>query len=143
MVIEAIPDGAVLVDGPNIAAIGSRTEIVGAYPDVRVRAHRGILTPGLVNAHAHLQYTDFDDLALTGKPFPEWIAMVTARRSTFDDAAWQSSARRGIHLALSSGTTAVADVVTDAAVLPTLARSGLAGTAYLEAVFIDAPAWGE
>jgi cytosine/adenosine deaminase-related metal-dependent hydrolase len=143
MVTEAIPDAAVLVDGPNIAAIGPRTEIVAAYPDARVRAHRGILTPGLVNAHAHLQYTDFDDLASTGKPFPEWIAMVTARRSTFDDAAWQSSARRGIHLALSSGTTAVADVVTDPAVLPTLARSGLAGTAYLEAVFIDAPAWGE
>jgi cytosine/adenosine deaminase-related metal-dependent hydrolase len=108
-----------------------------------VRAHRGVLTPGLVNAHAHLQYTDFADLASTGKPFPEWIAMVAARRSTFDDAAWQSSTRRGIHLALSSGTTAVADIVTDPAVLPTLARSGLAGTAYLEALFLDSAAWAQ
>ncbi|MDX6229253.1 MAG: aminodeoxyfutalosine deaminase [Frankiales bacterium] len=143
MVSEPVPDGAVLVDGASIAAIGPRTEIVAAHPDARLRQHRGVLTPGLVNAHAHLQYTDFHDLASTGKPFPEWIAMVAARRSTFDAAAWQSSARRGIHLALSSGTTAVADIVTDPAVLPTLARSGLAGTAYLEALFLDSAAWDE
>jgi cytosine/adenosine deaminase-related metal-dependent hydrolase len=141
MVTEAIADGAVLVDGANIAAVGPRTEIVAAHPDARLREHRGVLAPGLVNSHAHLQYTDFNDLASTGKPFPEWLAMVAARRSTFDDAAWQSSARRGIHLALSSGTTAVADIVTDPAVLPTLARSGLAGIAYLEALFLDHSGW--
>ncbi|MDX6201154.1 MAG: aminodeoxyfutalosine deaminase [Frankiales bacterium] len=141
IVSEAIPDGAVLVDGASIAAIGPRDDVLAAHPAARVREHRGVLTPGLVNAHAHLQYTDFADLASTGKPFPEWIAMVAARRSTFDDAAWQSSARRGIHLALSSGTTAVADIVTDPAVLPTLARSGLAGTAYLEALFLDSAGW--
>ena len=138
---EAVRDGAVLVDGAHVAAVGPRAEILADNPGVRVREHRGILTPGLVNAHAHLQYTDFHDLASTGKPFPEWLAMVAARRSTFDDAAWQSSTRRGIHLALSSGTTAVSDIVTDPAVLPTLARSGLAGTAYLEGLFLDAAGW--
>jgi aminodeoxyfutalosine deaminase len=143
MVGEAIVDGAVLLDGAAIAAVGTRHEIVARHPEVRMRRHRGILTPGLVNAHAHLQYTDFADLASTGKPFPEWLAMVAARRATFDDAAWQSSTRRGIHLALRSGTTAVADIVTDAAVLPTLARSGLAGTAYLEGLFLDADRWAE
>ena len=143
MVAEPIPDGAVLVEGAAIAAVGRRAELLAAHPGVRLREHRGVLTPGLVNAHAHLQYTDFNDLASTGKAFPEWIAMVAARRSTFDDAAWQSSARRGIHLAIRSGTTAVADIVTDPAVLPTLARSGLAGTAYLEALFLDSKAWDE
>jgi cytosine/adenosine deaminase-related metal-dependent hydrolase len=141
MTAPPIADGAVLVDGASIAAFGSRVDVVAGHPDVRVRGHRGILTPGLVNAHAHLQYTDFADLASTGKPFPEWLAMVAERRSTFDDAAWQSSTRRGIHLALRSGTTAVADIVTDPAVLPTLARSGLAGTAYLEGLFLDADGW--
>jgi cytosine/adenosine deaminase-related metal-dependent hydrolase len=143
MSADAIPDGAVLVDGASVAAVGPREQVLADNPGVRVRAHRGILTPGLVNAHAHLQYTDFHDLASTGKPFPEWLAMVAARRSTFDDAAWQSSTRRGIHLALSTGTTAVADIVTDPAVLPTLARSGLAGTAYLEGLFLDEAGWAE
>lgn len=138
---EAIHDGAVLVDGAAIAAVGPRAHVLADNPGVRVRVHRGLLTPGLVNAHSHLQYTDFNDLASTGKPFPEWLAMVAARRATFDDAAWQSSARRGIHLAIRSGTTAVADIVTDPAVMPTLARSGLAGTAYLEGLFMDAPGW--
>lgn len=138
-----ILDGAVLLEGNTIAAVGTRADLLALAPDARLREHRGILTPGLVNAHAHLQYSDFHDLALTGKPFPEWIAMVAARRSTFDDAQWQSSARRGIHEAITHGTTAVADIVTDPAVLPVLTRSGLAGTAYLEALFLDAPAWDE
>jgi cytosine/adenosine deaminase-related metal-dependent hydrolase len=69
--------------------------------------------------------------------------MVAARRSTFDDAQWQSSARRGIHEAITHGTTAVADIVTDPAVLPVLARSGLAGTAYLEALFLDHEGWSQ
>ena len=139
---EAIPDGAVLVDGATVAAVGHASRCSRDNPGVRVRAHRGILTPGLVNAHAHLQYTDFNDLASTGKPFPEWIAMVAARRSTFDDAAWQSSARRGIHLAIRSGTTAVADIVTDPAVLPTLARSAASpGRPTSRALFLDAPGW--
>jgi aminodeoxyfutalosine deaminase len=141
MATEAIADGAVLIDGATVAAVGSRADLLAAHPEARVREHRGVLMPGLVNGHAHLQYTDFADLAGTGKPFPEWLSMVAARRSTFDDAAWQSSTRRGIHLALSTGTTAVSDIVTDAAVLPTLARSGLAGTAYLEALLLDADAW--
>src|SRR5947209_2715974 len=138
---EPIRDGAVLLDGDRVAAVGRRADL--ETDGIRVRQHRGVLTPGLVNAHAHLQYSDFNDLASTGKPFPEWIAMVAARRSTFDDAQWQSSARRGIHEAITHGTTAVADIVTDPAVLPVLARSGLAGTAYLEALFLDTAGWAE
>ena len=143
MLSPPIAGGAVLVDGNTVAAVGTRAEVLADAPGARVREHRGILTPGLVNAHAHLQYTDFNDLASTGKPFPEWLSMVAGRRAEFDDAAWQSSTRRGVHLALSSGTTAVADIVTDPAVLPTIARSGLAGTAYLEGLFLDEPGWAK
>jgi len=70
-----------------------RSEVLADNPGVRVRAHRGILTPGLVNAHAHLQYTDFQDLASTGKPFPEWLAMVAARRLRWVQARVSSAAR--------------------------------------------------
>jgi cytosine/adenosine deaminase-related metal-dependent hydrolase len=141
MTAEPIRDGALLLDGDQVAAVGTRKDL--ETDGVRVRAHRGVLMPGLVNAHTHLQYTDFNDLALTGKAFPEWIATVAARRSTFDDAQWQSSARRGIHQAITTGTTAVADIVTDPAVLPVLARSGLAGIGYLEALFLDDAAWAQ
>ncbi|MCM0674250.1 hypothetical protein NCC78_06045, partial [Micromonospora phytophila] len=43
------PDGAVLVLGNRIGAIGPLTELTGAYPQVRVRRWAGTLGPALVH----------------------------------------------------------------------------------------------
>jgi cytosine/adenosine deaminase-related metal-dependent hydrolase len=136
-----IADGAVLVDGDRIVAVGVKAELVGAHPDARVRDWPGVLTPGLVNAHAHTQYTDFADLAELGLPFPEWLGKMVVRRGEFTDVMWQESTRRGLHQMLSTGTTAVADIVTEPVVLSAVARSGMAGVFYIEAVFADDATW--
>jgi cytosine/adenosine deaminase-related metal-dependent hydrolase len=138
---EPIPDGAVLVEGDRVVAVGPRSSVDAN--GARVREWPGVLTPGLVNAHTHLQYTDFGDLATSGMPFFEWIRTLTARRREWTPGQWQESARRGVHEALRTGTTCVADVVTDVAVLPVLARSGLAGTAYVEVVGVVSARWPE
>lgn len=141
---EPIADGAVLVDGDRVLAVGPRGELAAAYPDVRERAWHGVLTPGLVNAHAHLQYTDFEELNSLGEPFHVWINKLTAKRDTFTDAMWGESTRRGLHLMLRTGTTAVSDIVTDpVGVLPPTARSGIGGISYIEIVFEDARSWSE
>ena len=49
-----IPDGAVLVDGSRIAAVGRYGELAAAAPGAeRVDAQGMLITPGLVNAHDH------------------------------------------------------------------------------------------
>ncbi|GAA4982949.1 amidohydrolase family protein [Yinghuangia aomiensis] len=128
----AMRDGAVAVDGDRIAAVGESAEIAERFPGARVRRWRGILTPGLVNAHARLQYTDFGNLAESGLPLAAWSAAVERERAGYTEARWQESARRGVHLMLKSGTTAVADVVTEPAVLVPVARSGIGGISYVE-----------
>lgn len=128
----ALRDGAVAVDGDRIAAVGASAEIAARFPDARVRRWRGILTPGLVNAHARLQYTDFGHLAESGLPLAAWSAAVERERAGYTEARWQESARRGVHLMLKSGTTAVGDVVTEPAVLVPVARSGIGGISYVE-----------
>ncbi|WP_406283652.1 amidohydrolase family protein [Embleya sp. NBC_00896] len=133
---EPIRDGGVLVEDDRIVAVGPRAALTSA--GARERVWRGVLTPGLVNAHAHLQYTDFGDLALSGLAFPEWIRALTARRPTFSEVMWQESARRGVHHMLRSGTTAAADVVTDPCVLVPVGRSGLRGISYVEVIADDA-----
>lgn len=141
---EPIVDGAVLVDGDRVAAVGPRAQLLAAHPGVRERAWAGVLTPGLVNAHAHLQYTDFEELNSLGEPFPVWIGRMVEKRAGFTDAMWGESTRRGLHLMLRSGTTAVADIVTDpAGVLPPTARSGIGGVSYIEVLFQDARSWSE
>ncbi|MEO6712942.1 MAG: amidohydrolase family protein, partial [Mycobacteriales bacterium] len=108
-----IRDGAVAIAGDRIAAVGPREELRALYADAKVRTWRGVLTPGLVNAHAHLEYTDFADLASTGLPFNEWIQLVIARKTTFTPAMWMESARHGVHQLLKAGTTCVADIITN------------------------------
>jgi cytosine/adenosine deaminase-related metal-dependent hydrolase len=139
-----IGDGAVLVDGDRIVAVGPRAELLAANPGVRERAWSGVLTPGLVNAHAHLQYTDFEELNSLDQPFHVWIGKMVEKRATFTDAMWGESTRRGLHLMLRAGITSVADIVTEPiGVLPPTARSGIGGVSYIEVVFEDARSWSE
>lgn len=138
---DPIADGAVLVDGDRIAEVGPRAELAGRYPAAERHAWPGLMTPGLVNAHAHTQYSDFEELNSLGEPFAVWITRMAAKRATFTRQMWQRSARRGLELMVASGTTAVADIVSDPEVFEPSAQSGLAGISYLEAVFLDARAW--
>lgn len=141
---EPIPAGAVLVDDGRISAVGDAATLRAAHPDVRERAWGpAVLTPGLVNAHAHLQYTDFEELNSINEPFHVWLQQMAAKRGTFDDARWQESARRGLHLMLKSGTTSVADIVTEVSVLHPTARSGIGGVSYLEVLLQDAQSWSD
>lgn len=49
---EVLHDGAVLLDGPRIAAVGSRAELATLAPDAaRVDHPDGTLLPGLIDAH--------------------------------------------------------------------------------------------
>ncbi|HEV2636089.1 MAG TPA: amidohydrolase family protein [Actinocrinis sp.] len=141
---DPIPGGAVLVDGDRIAAVDTAAALREARPDARERAWgAAVLMPGLVNAHAHLQYTDFEELNSIGEPFHVWIQLMAAKRGTFTDPMWQESARRGLHMMLKSGTTAVADIVTEACVLQPTARSEIGGVSYLEILFQDAQSWSD
>lgn len=138
---EPIYDGAVAIAGERIADVGPADELEQRYADARVRRWPGVLAPGLVNAHAHLQYTDFADMATTGLAFVPWIQEVTARRSRFTTDMWVASTRRGIHQLLQTGTTCVADIVTNPEVLAPTARSGLAGVSYVELVGVSSSGW--
>ncbi|HVB27045.1 MAG TPA: amidohydrolase family protein, partial [Mycobacteriales bacterium] len=134
-----LPDGGVLVAAGHIVAVGPRASL---EPRARsVRRWPGVLLPGLVNAHAHLQYTGFADLATSGLPFFPWIRALTARRREYDAAAWLGDARRGMDLAMRSGTTCVADVVSDLGALGAWDASDLTGIAYLEVVGADTTRW--
>lgn len=137
---EPLYDGAVLVEGGRVAAVGPRDSL--SNDNVRERAWPGVLTPGLVNAHAHLEYgPPFADLATGGLPFPLWIAELTRRRQAMTDVGWQLAARGSAHLLLRTGTTAVADVVTHGPAVTVAAALGLQGVSYGELAGVDGMGW--
>lgn len=50
-----IKDGAVLIDGETIAAVGDGQALREAHPEAEfVDAHGGLIMPGFINAHTHI-----------------------------------------------------------------------------------------
>ncbi|MEE8886666.1 MAG: putative aminohydrolase SsnA [Eubacteriales bacterium] len=50
-----LKDGAVLIDGEEIAEVGDEQKLRESHPDAEyVDAHGGIIMPGLINAHTHI-----------------------------------------------------------------------------------------
>jgi cytosine/adenosine deaminase-related metal-dependent hydrolase len=131
-----IRDGAVAVRGKRILHVGDRRWVLGALANrglpFREERWDGVLAPGLVNAHTHLQYTHMSEVAArhyTG--FDDW-------GSAFDHAYerdghdWAAAAADGAQQSITAGVTALADVVTDEAALSALHDARLHGIAYWE-----------
>ncbi|MDH6577642.1 hypothetical protein [Kitasatospora sp. MAP5-34] len=113
----SITDGAVLVDGAVVVAVGSYAPVEGA----RMREWDGLLTPGLLNPYGHWL------LETAYHPDPREELGVEPLLPDFevDDQRRGGSARRGLQRMLGYGTTAVAGPFSQAAVRTAVARSGL------------------
>jgi cytosine/adenosine deaminase-related metal-dependent hydrolase len=140
VVAPPIRDGAVALDGTRVVAVGPRADIERDH-GTAARRYDGILTPGLVNAHTHLQLTAYADMATLGVPFAEWIAHFFARYRATTRDEWLASARAGVAECLSVGTTAVGDVDTHGLAAQAAAEAGLAGIRYQEVVGTDDAKW--
>ncbi|MGH3108658.1 MAG: amidohydrolase family protein, partial [Rubrobacter sp.] len=71
-------DGAVLVRGGRIDAVGDLTDIGRENPDAEVRFFPNYtIIPGAVNAHAHLGFRRKD--APEGASFSDWLGTLIQR----------------------------------------------------------------
>jgi len=130
-----IADGAVAVRDGRIVHVGERGWVLRSLSERGMRHHEvhwpGVLTPGLVNAHTHLQYTG---MAPVGQGrydgFDDWVRAFDPVYEAGRD--WGADAAEGAALALQSGTTALADVVTDPEAASALHDARLHGITYWE-----------
>ena len=128
-------NGGVLVSEGSIAAIGEAAALAG---EADRRHHTsGVLLPGLVNGHTHLELTDASRLAKPG-PFPAWLTALDGLTATWSDERWARSAHRGVLVALRSGTTVLCDTVTRGPAVPAASRAGLRGDSFVEISGVDA-----
>lgn len=137
-----LADGAVAVADGRITAVGPTDDVLDSLGDrhVEVRETHGALTPGLVNAHTHLQYSDMAAVGLASHAgFESWMSAFMQLYPLPRD--WGASAAAGAALCVRSGTTAVAEIVTDAAAGSAVADAGLHGIAFWEVLGWTARAW--
>ena len=130
----ALRDGRVTVEGGRVAWVGRDGD--SDAPEAPVRDMGvGVLLPGLVNAHCHLELSPLGGQIPSGEGFVPWVeAVVAARGRTGGDAT--GACADAIRFLEDRGTVAVGDVSN------TLGHLGLLGASRLRAVvFLELLAW--
>jgi cytosine/adenosine deaminase-related metal-dependent hydrolase len=133
-----IEDGAVLVgaDG-RIAAVGPNARVPAPRNGESLEFRDGILTPGLVNLHTHLELTH-----LAGqngeRDFAKWIRRVRDLKDATPPESFQAGAERGLHDCWARGVTCIAETGSTGAAMQALVRFGGRGIVFQE-VFGPSP----
>ena len=135
-----IVNGAVAVSGDRVVHVGTRAWVLQELKEeapggkVTERYWDGILMPGLVNAHTHLQYTGMAEVG-QGE-YKDFHAWEEAFNLIYDDEslphAWRYWAMEGARQCVESGTTAAADIVTDLDAAAGMVSQGMHGITYWE-----------
>lgn len=138
-------EGAVAIRAGRVEWVGRLADLPHGLRSWPVESRGGVVVPGLVNAHTHLQYTHF---SLLGRMQHGSFATWSNRFQSFYDrvdtrAYWHASALDGARRAVASGTTLIGDVVTDDEARGALGEAGISGVEYLEVFAKRERQWGQ
>jgi cytosine/adenosine deaminase-related metal-dependent hydrolase len=126
-------DGVVAVDGGRVAWIGPAGEgPAGEDEDLGA----GVLLPGFVNAHTHLELSHLAG-TVGPAPFVPWVRALIAARAGETPESVRAAARMAIASAAASGTSAVGDVSNGLQHLGDLAQSRLRAVVFHELIGWD------
>ena len=105
-----IENGAVLITGNRIQAVGAWPDLRPAAGETNLDLGDVILLPGLVNAHCHLDYTEMAGQLPPPKTFIDWIPLIIAAKSAWDYSEYAHSWLKGARMLVRTGTTTVGDI---------------------------------
>jgi 5-methylthioadenosine/S-adenosylhomocysteine deaminase len=136
-----IERGAVLIEaGGRLAAVGPDPAVPRPGQVPAEEFADGILLPGLINTHTHLELTG---LGVVADPeFAGWIRRLRERKAERSPEQLLTAARRGLADCFAAGVTTVADTGDSGAAPQALAEVRGSGIVYLE-VFGPHPAQAE
>ena len=140
VVVSDEGDGAISEGAPRpgtVIAVGPRDDLRRAFTGIPETRGEGVLTPALVNAHAHLELSWLAGTVAGGDGVVAWTRRLAARlgdapaqnESAVDEAA-ESAARAARAL----GTAAIGDVGNGTAGWRALGRTGMRGLFFHELV---------
>jgi len=113
-----IREGAVLVSGQRIAAVGRWRDLSAQCRRRPVDLGEAVLMPGLVNAHCHLDYTDMAGQFPPPKVFADWLKLITETKAGWTYSDYAQSWLNGARMLVRTGTTTVADIEAVPELLP-------------------------
>jgi cytosine/adenosine deaminase-related metal-dependent hydrolase len=128
-----IAEGALaLADDGAVLAVGRRAEVRAEFPDAFEERAEGVLMPGLVNAHSHLELSGHIDGIPGGKGLFAWATTLMTLREADTADEQRDAAASAATAAVALGTAAIGDVGSSLAGATGIARAGLAGVLFHE-----------
>lgn len=135
--------GEFFVPNAVVWAIDGRIAEVSSAPpgfDALVQLD-GLLIPGLVNAHLHLELSEWAGRVSGGEGLPKWVgALMKERGSTADPRPAMVAAALALR---NGGTVAVCDIANGPETASILDEAGLQGVVQREVLTLDAKRLGE
>lgn len=129
---DVIQDGAVVLRGGAIVAVGAAADVLPAHAGAAVERVRGVVFPGLVNAHTHLELSALRGQVAGGGGFVNWVERLIGVRSESRPEEDDEAIARAVDELDAAGTAAVGEVTNSLAAVSALTRRGLAGCVFHE-----------
>ncbi|EKE02888.1 MAG: amidohydrolase [uncultured bacterium] len=110
---QIVEKGAVLVKDGMIFEVLSQEELKDFESCEIINYGKSVITPGFINLHAHLQFTDLNQNNRQHQSpidFINWIKELMSLYSQLDVSQKENSVKNGIDEALLSGTTCIGQV---------------------------------
>ncbi len=118
-----VEDGAVLIAGGEVLAVGRAADVRGPAGATQVDLGDVVVLPGLVNAHCHLDYTLMAGHITPMSSFTDWIKSITALKGAWSPEDYQDSWLAGAAMLVQRGVTTVADIEAVPELLPAVWHS--------------------
>jgi cytosine/adenosine deaminase-related metal-dependent hydrolase len=130
---DAVADGAVVVDARGeIHDVGPAGDVLPRHAGAPVERIRGVLVPGLVNAHTHLELSALRGEVPGGAGFVPWVEQMIGARAEAKPHEDREAIGRAVDELVAFGTAAVGEVTNTLAAVRPLAQRGIAGCVFHE-----------
>jgi cytosine/adenosine deaminase-related metal-dependent hydrolase len=132
---DALPiaDGAVVVgEHGDVLDVGAAAELLPRHAGAEVVRVRGVLLPGLVNAHTHIELSAMRGRVGGGRGFVGWVDALIAHRHEMSPEEDSEAIDAAVDDLVRCGTVAVGEVTNSLAAVGPLARRGIGGCVFHE-----------
>jgi len=116
----------------QVLDVGPATEILARHAGAAVTRVRGVIFPGLVNAHTHLELSAMRGKVVGGRGFVPWVESFLGHRIESPPDEDVEAIEEACDALVRSGTVAVGDVTNSLAAVMPLARRDIGGSVFHE-----------
>jgi cytosine/adenosine deaminase-related metal-dependent hydrolase len=133
-----IEDGAVVTDESGVVLeVGAAADVLPRHAGAPVERVLGVVFPGLVNAHTHVELSSLRGKIPGGRGFIPWADRLVTIRSEGTHEEDLECVESAVDELVRAATVAVGDVSNSLLPVATLARRGIGGSIFHEVLGLD------